>query len=80
MGYSMRGNSTLEHLTYGVHHRGVQLVDIVEDTSDKYVIKDRSHGARLINLWTVSCGQLMDPQDVQKYSHNMGTRANNIEK
>ena len=46
----MRGDYNLKPLVYGVHHRGNQLVEIVEATSDKYMGKDRSHGKGLIKL------------------------------
>ena len=50
LSYATRGDYTLEPLAYGIHHRSVRLVEIVEDTLDKYVGKGRTHGAGLINL------------------------------
>ena len=47
---AIRGDYKLKPLVYGVHHRGNQLVEIVEATSDKYMGKDRSHGKGLIKL------------------------------
>ena len=35
----MIGDYNLEHITYGVRYRGVQLVDLVEAPLDKYVGK-----------------------------------------
>ena len=46
----MRGDYTLGPLAYGVHQKGVQLVELIEAPSDKYVGKDRAHGTGLINL------------------------------
>ena len=37
MGYAIRGDYTLKPLSYAVHHRGVQLVDIIAITLAKYV-------------------------------------------
>ena len=70
----MRGDYTLKHFAYGVHHRGFRLVELVEAPLDKCVGKDISNGTGLINLYPGSCDQLMEPQTVQKYSHTMGTR------
>ena len=50
MSYTMRGDYTIKHLAYGVHHKGVRLVEIVEAPLVKYVRKYRSHGTGLINL------------------------------
>ena len=57
----MRGDYTLDPLTYGTHHRGVQLIEIIEVPSDKYVEKYRSCGKFSINLYPVSRDQLMEP-------------------
>ena len=48
--YSMREDYILGTLTYGVHHRGDQLVDLIESPSDKYTGKYRASGKGLINL------------------------------
>ena len=66
MSYSMIGDYTLKPLADGVHHRGYQLVDIVEAPSYKYVAKDRFRGTCLINLWPGSRKQVMEPQAVQQ--------------
>ena len=63
--------------SYGVYHRGVQLVGLVEAPLTNYAGKDRKHGTGLINLWMGSIGQLVDPRAVQKDSHNMETREEN---
>ena len=72
LGYAMRGYYTLEPLVYGFHHRGIRLVEIVEYPLSKNVGKDRSHSTSLINLYLGSRGQLMEPREVQKYSHTSG--------
>ena len=64
MSSAMRGGYTLKTLAYGIHHKGVQLVEIFEAPSSYYVGKDRAHRTGLINLWPVSCDQLMDPRAV----------------
>ena len=46
----MRGDYTLKPLSYVSHNRGVQLVDIVEAPSSKYMGKDIAHGIDLVNL------------------------------
>ena len=69
LSYATRGDCTLEPLAYGIHHRGVQLVDIVKDSLDKYMGKDRDHGRGLINMYPGIPDQLMDPWAVQKDSH-----------
>ena len=74
MGYAIIGDYTLEPLAYGVYHRGIQLVYIVEIPLDKYVEKDIFQGTGLINLYPGSRCQLMEPLAVQKYSHNLGKR------
>ena len=56
LSYAMRGDYTLKPLDYGVHHIGVQLVELVESHLYKYLGKDRPHRKGLINLWPVSCG------------------------
>ena len=43
LSYAMRGIYTLNPHSYGVNHRGLQFVDIVEAPLVKYVVKDRSH-------------------------------------
>ena len=40
----MIGGYILELLAYGVHHRGVQLVDTIEYILIKHIGKDRVHG------------------------------------
>ena len=65
---------TLKPITYDFHNRGVQLVELIGDTLDKYLEKDRAHGTVLINLWPVSHGNLMEPRDVQQESHTSGTQ------
>ena len=50
MSYAMRGGYTLKYLAYGVHHRCVWLVELVEYTLDKYMGKDISHRTGLINI------------------------------
>ena len=69
----MRGDYTLEHLDDKFHQIGVQRFELIEYPSDKHVGKDRSHGTFLIKLYTGSCGNLMEPWEVQKYSHTPGT-------
>ena len=61
----MRGDYTLEPLGYGIHHRGIQLVDIVEDTQANCLDKDRSQETFFINLRPGSCNQLMELWEVQ---------------
>ena len=73
MSSDMRGEYTLEPLTYSIHHRGVQLVDLVKYPMDKYMVKDRAHGTGLINLWLVICGQLMELWTFQQDSHTLRT-------
>ena len=74
LSYAMIGEYFLEPLAYGVHQRGVRLIQLVESPLDKYVGKDRTYGAGLINLWPGSCNQLMEIRAVQKYSHNPWAR------
>ena len=50
LSYAMIGDCTLEPLTYGVHHRGLQLVEIVEYPLAKYMEKYRAHWTGLIKL------------------------------
>ena len=50
LSYAMIGEYTLEPLFYGVHNRGVQLVELVEYPLAKYVEKYISHRTGLINL------------------------------
>ena len=49
----------LEPLVYGVQHGGVRLVDLVEVPPDKYLDKYIAHVTGLINMYPVSCSQLM---------------------
>ena len=70
----MIGSYTLGYIAYGVHHRGVQSVDLIDTPSDKYMGKDRAHGSGLINLYPGSRRQLMDPGAVQKDSHTPGAQ------
>ena len=72
----MRGEYTLKNLTYGVYHRGVLLVEIVEYPWDKYLGKDISHGTGLINLWLGWHNRLMDLRSVKQDNHNPGQQAN----
>ena len=69
MSYAMRGDYTLKHLAYGVHHIYVQLVEIFEAPSAKYVGKGISRRASLINLCPGNCGQFIEPWVVQQYIH-----------
>ena len=70
----MRGEYTLEPLAYGVCRKVVQLVEIIEYPSAKYMGKDIANMTGLINRYTGSRGQLMDPREVQKDSHTSETR------
>ena len=65
----MRGDYTLKPLAYEVDNKGVWLVDIVEAPYDKYVGKDRDHGAGLNNPWMGGYSQLMETQEGQQDSH-----------
>ena len=75
----MRGDYTLEHLSYGIHKKGERLVYLFEATSNKYTGKDKYHRTGLTNLWPGSCGQLMEPRVVKQDIHNLGAQANNTE-
>ena len=55
LSYATRGNYTPETMIYGVHHIGVQLVELVEDTSEKYAGKDKYHRTGLIDMCKGSC-------------------------
>ena len=70
----MKWDYTLKPLAYAVHNRGVWLGELVEAPLAKHVDKDRTHGTGLINLYPGSCGQLMEPQAVQRDIHTMVTR------
>ena len=61
---AMRGDYTLEHCAYVIHHRGVILVELFGAPLDQYVGKDISHRTGLINLQPSRRGHLMDPQEV----------------
>ena len=69
----MVGEYTLETLSYGVHHRDVKFIGLVQDPLDKYWVKDRAQETGLINLYQGSQGQLMDSWEVQKDSHTPRT-------
>ena len=60
LSYAMRVEYTFEPLAYGVHNRGVWLVDLVKATLDQYVVKYIAHGTGLINVYPGRRGQLMD--------------------
>ena len=50
LSYATIGDYTLEPLAYGVHHRGVRLVDLVGFNLSKHSGKDISNKTGLINL------------------------------
>ena len=62
MSYAMRGDYTLTSLTYGIHHIGVQLVELIEYLLAKLVSKDRSHRAGLS-----TCGQVVSDSWCHKH-------------
>ena len=74
LSYAMRGDYTFKPLAYEFHHICVQLVDLTEYPSAKYVGKDKSHETGLINLWPSSSGQLIDPRPFQQDIHTPGTQ------
>ena len=74
LSYTMRGEYNFRHLAYGVHHRGVQLVELLGAPSAEYVGKDRPYGTGFSNLWPGRPRQFMEPQAIQRYSHTLGTK------